>query len=409
MQIMKIAFITIAYPRNSSESNLYSDLMEEFAGNGHTVYVICSIEKRYGKETHLITESNGIKVLRVKTGNITSNPNYVTKGIALLQFQSQLIEGIKKNISNVLFDLILYSTPPIQYNKIIRYLRKKSNASTYLLLKDIFPQNAVDLGLLAKWNPVYWYFKQKEKETYQLSDFIGCMSQANVNYLKDNNPCLKTENIEVCPNSIKNRSVIGKEEKSNTRSQIRKLLAISEQDLLLIYGGNLGISQGIPFLLEIIKAYQYQPKVQFLIVGEGTWYTRIERCLKEGEYKNVIFQKRVSSSEFRKMLLAADLGLIFLNPKFTIPNFPSRLTSYLEVGLPVIACTDKASDIGDVVENVNCGFKVLSGDLKKFEEIIENILKSPDQLQIMSVKARDLFEKSYTTDISYSKIISHIS
>ena len=65
---MKIVFVTIAYPRESKESNLYSDLMEEFARHGHTVYVVSSIEKRYGQETYL-SESNGIKVLRIKTGD----------------------------------------------------------------------------------------------------------------------------------------------------------------------------------------------------------------------------------------------------------------------------------------------------------------------------------------------------
>lgn len=405
---MNIAFITIAYPRSSSESNLYSDLMEEFVENGHEVYVVCSIEKRYGKESFL-TESNGIKVLRIKTGDITSNPNYIAKGIALLQFQSQLITGIKNNFANILFDLILYSTPPIQYNRIIKYLKKKSNASTYLLLKDIFPQNALDLGLLSKWNPIYWYFKRKEKETYLLSDRIGCMSPANVTYLLKHNPYILPENVEVCANSIKNRGFADEEMRINIRTKVRHSLSIEEQELLLIYGGNLGISQGLSFFLEIIQAYQEQLPVKFLIVGEGTWYEKIAKFLKEGNYNNVILQQRVSPMKFKNMLIAADIGLIFLNPKFTIPNFPSRLTSYLEAGLPVIACTDKASDIGSVVEHAGCGYKLLSEDLQGFKDIIEKIKQKPSQLSVMSAKARTLFEDFYTTSVSYSIIMAHFS
>ena len=164
---MNIIFVTIAYPRTSSESNLYTDLMEEFAEHGHRVYVVCSIEKRFEKTTHL-TETNGIQVLRVQTGDITSNPNYMAKGLALLQLQSQFIRAIKDNFSGVAFDLILYATPPIQYNRIISYLKSKSKVVTYLLLKDIFPQNALDMGLISKWNPAYWYFKRQEKKTYCL-------------------------------------------------------------------------------------------------------------------------------------------------------------------------------------------------------------------------------------------------
>jgi len=401
---MKIIFITIAYPRYSSESNLYSDLMEEFVENGHEVYVVCSIEKRYGKESFL-TESNGIKVLRVKTDNITYNSNYIAKGIALLKFQTQIIMGIKESFPDVLFDLVIYSTPPIQYNRIIRYLKVRSNASTYLLLKDIFPQNALDLGLLSKWNPIYWYFKRKEKKTYMLSDRIGCMSPANVNYLLKHNSYIKPEKVEVCPNSFKDRGFIIDGDSANIRENIRTSLSIEKQDLLLIYGGNLGISQGLTFLIDIIEAYKNNPVVKILIVGDGTWYDKISKFVTTSNYSNVILQQRVSPIEFKKMLIAADIGLIFLNPKFTIPNFPSRLTSYLEVGLPVIACTDTATDIGDIIVDAECGFKIISGDINAFKNsvsIFENDLNLQKRYQD---NARILFAEKYTTKNAYSTIV----
>lgn len=403
---MNILFVTIAYPRSSSESNLYSDLMEEFAGHGHKIHVACSIEKRYGIATN-ITESNGINVLRIQTGNITSNPNYIAKGIALLRLQSLLINAIDQYFKDITFDLILYSTPPILYNRIIKYLKTKSNASTYLLLKDIFPQNAIDIGLFSKWNPVYRHFRKQEKETYRLSDRIGCMSLANVKYLLENNCELAPEKVEVCANSLKDRGAIKEPEKIALRSKIRKSLSIHEDELLFIYGGNLGVSQGLLFLLDILKTYNKNLQIRFLIVGEGTWFSRILKSIDEENYKNVILQKRVSPADFKEMLIASDIGLIFLNPKFTVPNFPSRLTSYLEVGLPVIACTDGVSDIGDVVERAECGIKVLSGDIKGFDAAINELANSTEMLKVKSANARALFEKSYTTATSYSVIMNH--
>jgi len=381
--------------------------MEEFVEHGHKVYVVCSSEKRFGLGT-ILTESNGIKVLRVETGNITSNPNYIAKGLALLRLQSLFISAIERHFHSIPFDLIIYSTPPIQYNRIIKYLRRKSNASTYLLLKDIFPQNAVDLGLLSKWNPIYWHFRRQEKETYRLSDRIGCMSPANVKYLLDNNTELTQQKVEVCANSLKNSGEINKSEKIAIRNKIRKDLKISENELLLIYGGNLGVSQGLLFLSEILKHYQNNTNIKFLIVGEGTWFNRISASINKGVYKNVILRRRVSPEAFKEMLIASDIGLIFLNPKFTIPNFPSRLTSYLEVGLPVIACTDNVSDIGDVVEVANCGFKILSGDLSAFSKIILKIQKEPSSLVNLSVNSRLLFINNYTSDITYNIIINSL-
>lgn len=380
--------------------------MEEFSEHGHKVYVVCSSEKRFALGT-ILTESNGIQVLRVETGNITSNPNYITKGLALLRLQSLFIKAINRYFQNIPFDLIIYSTPPIQYNRIIKYLKKKSDAVTYLLLKDIFPQNAIDLGLLSKWNPVYWHFRWQEKETYRLSDRIGCMSPANVRYLLENNAELPPGKVEVCANSLKDRGAINEQYGIAIRSKIRTSLSIGDDELVLIYGGNLGVSQGLLFLLEILKAFHNNSGIKFLIVGEGTWFSRISKSIGEGKYKNVILQKRVSPEAFKEMLIASDIGLIFLNPKFTIPNFPSRLTSYLEVGLPVIACTDKVSDIGDIVEKAGCGFKIISGDIKGFKTAIESLTHSTNGLlKLKSNNARKLFTKYFTTDISYSVIIS---
>jgi len=401
---VNIIFLTIAYPRSAAESNLYSDLMDEFAEHGHQVYVASAAEKRFGQGTSL-TDSNGMKILRVQTGNLTSNPNYIAKGLALMQLQSRFIQGINQHFHGITFDLIIYSTPPIQYNRIIRHLKRKSNAVTYLLLKDIFPQNAIDIGLLSKWNPVYWHFRNQEKITYRISDRIGCMSTANVRYLLEHNPSLSAGKVEVCANSLKDHGIVDEQERYRIRGEIRKTLAIGENSLLLTYGGNLGIAQGLSFLLKIIKSCSSFQNVKFLIVGEGTWFNSLEKFVQEGNYKNVVIQKRVSPGEFKNMLIASDIGLIFLNPKFTIPNFPSRLTSYLQVELPVIACTDKVSDLGDIVEEAGCGFKVISGDIQAFQNIIDLIINEPQRLKVLGQNSRKLFLSNYTTLISYKSIV----
>lgn len=405
---MNLIFITIAYPNHQTESNLYSDLMDEFALHGHKVHVACIVEKRFGQETH-VSQNGNISVLRVKTGNITSNPNYIRKGLALLKLQSQLIRAIKKFYSSIEFDLILYSTPPIQYNRVIKTLKSGSNAKTYLLLKDIFPQNAIDLGLFARWNPLYHYFKRKERQTYLLSDFIGCMSPANVNYLKAHYPYLKGKSIEVSPNSLKLTPEISAESQKQTRQTIRERYNILPDDIWLVYGGNLGISQGVSFLLEILKHFANHEKVKFLIAGEGTWFPVIENFLVNQSCPNTKLIKKVPTVEFKQILLASDIGLIFLNPKFTIPNFPSRLTSYLEAGLPVIACTDSATDVGEIVENAGCGYKILSGDLAGFSEAVNSMIERPENLKKMSENARKLFETSYTTFNTYASVIKHFN
>ena len=80
---------------------------------------------------------------------------------------------------------VLWSHIPT-FKKVIDYFKKRDNATTFLLLKDIFPQNAVDLGILSKRGVkgiIYRFFRKKERDLYRISDYIGCMSPANVAYV----------------------------------------------------------------------------------------------------------------------------------------------------------------------------------------------------------------------------------
>jgi glycosyltransferase involved in cell wall biosynthesis len=199
------------------------------------------------------------------------------------------------------------------------------------------------------------------------------------------------------------------ENKNIIRRQVRKELHISGEALLVIYGGNLGISQGLGFLMKIIETYSASDHIQFLIVGEGTWYQKIERFIREGNHQHAHLHRRVAPDEFRRMMHASDIGLIFLHPGFTIPNFPSRLTSYLEIGLPVIACTDAASDVGDVVAEAGCGFKIISGDLVQFDAVVQIFSGDPKARRSLAMNARKLFEERYTTSSSYAEINNSIT
>jgi hypothetical protein len=154
--------------------------MHEFGKKGHRVSVVTSIEKRYNTPTAL-SEENGIHVLRVMTGNITQT-HIIEKGISTVRIESQFIQAIKKYFAGVKFDLVLYSTPPVTFEKVIKFIKKRDKAISYLLLKDIFPQNAVDIGMMRRGSLMWRWFRHKEKNLYKHSDYIGCMSQANVKF-----------------------------------------------------------------------------------------------------------------------------------------------------------------------------------------------------------------------------------
>lgn len=399
---MNILFLTIGFPEDAKNRNIYTDLMKEMQEKGNNVYVVTARERRYNKDTELSVE-NGLNVLRVRTGNLQKT-NFIEKGITTILIENQFIKAIRHHFSKVKFDLVMYSTPPITFGKVIKYIKERDNAISYLLLKDIFPQNAVDLGLLSKSSPIYKFFRRKEIILYKMSDYIGCMSQANVNYVLNHNEFVDKTKVEICPNSIKPLDFhLSKEEKQKLREKYN----IPSNAVTFIYGGNLGKPQGIEFLMEVINGNKNRNDIFFLIVGSGTEYNKLKIFIDDSKFANVSLYPSLPKEDYDKLVQACDVGMIFLDNKFTIPNFPSRLLTYMEFSMPVIAATDINTDIGSVIEGGSFGCWCESGNLKDFNEKIDLLCGDKSLLEEMGKNSRKYLEEKYTVSKAYETIMSH--
>ena len=399
---MNVLFMTIGKMDNIEEHTIYCDLLRYFRDAGHSVYTISPYEKRTGLQT-AYEEKNGIHMLHVRTGNVTGMVSLIEKGLAQLSIEPIFIKAIKKYYSNVKFDLVMYSTPPITFCNAIEYVKRRDNAKTYLLLKDIFPQNAVDIGMMSKSGikgHLYKFFRNKEKKLYGLSDYIGCMSPANVEYVKQNNPEIDNYRVEVCPNCIE---VVDKSINEEERRSIRKKYDIPLEKRVFVYCGNLGKPQGIDFLIECLHSQENSKDNYFLIVGDGTEYGKIEEFVKSSNQNNIRLMKRLPQEDYDTMVGACDVGMIFLDHRFTIPNFPSRVLSYMQAKIPVLACTDSNTDIGKIIEEAGFGSWCESNDVNGFVECVNKIM----QIQSVAEKEWNYLNKYYSTRNGYDIIMKH--
>lgn len=401
---MNVLFLTVLSINDINASNIYADLMRTFIKNGDTVRIVCPTEGAEGENTNYIDLGNESGILRVKTDRL-QKVSFIRKGISTITIESKFKNAIKKYLSDIKFDLILYSTPPITLAGAIEFVKKRDRAKTYLLLKDIFPQNAVDIGLMTKTGAksvIYKMFRAKETKLYALSDFIGCMSKANVDFVIKNNPEIQSDRVHISPNTIEIVNPVKSEQK---RREIRKKYAIPQDVTVFVYGGNLGRPQDIPFVISCLKANQNKKDRYFVICGTGTDYHLIEEYVKEQKPDNVLVINGLPKAEYDDFINAFDVGLIFLDSRFTIPNFPSRLLAYMQSSMPVISCTDKSTDIGDVIENGGFGFKCFSDSTDSFTSAVEKALKS--DLNALGQKGYEYLENNYTVDKSYEIICSY--
>lgn len=397
---MNILFLSVTGLYDLSKRGIYTDLMRQFVRNGHKVHIVSPFERRTGRKTEVF-ESNGAQILGVRTLNIQKT-NVIEKGIGTLLLEYRYMHAINCFWGDIRFDLVLYVTPPITLNRVIRHIKQRDKARTYLLLKDIFPQNAVDLGMFSRRSLFFRLFRHKERELYRLSDHIGCMSPANVEFLLRHNPEVDANKVHVNPNSIEVQK-----QSAVDKNVVRRKYGLPTDRPIFIYGGNLGRPQGIDFLLQMLEQYEHDASLFFVIAGSGTEYPKVESWFSTHQLQNARLQPYLPKEEYDLLVQSCDAGMIFLNRRFTIPNFPSRLLSYLEYRMPVIIASDPNTDIGRIAEENGFGVWSESGDAAHFIANVERLM-NPQTRKEMGERGYHFLQDNYTVDKTYSIIINSL-
>ena len=406
MQKKNLIFLTMVPFRTILERGIYTDLLRKFHIEGYHVYVVFPKERRLNEAT-TVEEQDGAVILGVKTLNLQKS-SIIEKGIGQVLVEIQYKRALKKYLSNVQFDLILYSTPPVTFNNVISFLKEQNpQAKTFLLLKDIFPQNAIDIGLMSKTGLkgfLYRFFRKKEKKLYAISNNIGCMSPANVEYILEHNPEIDSSRVGVAPNSIDINAVIDSDEKDNKKN-IREKYGLPLDKPIFIYGGNLGKPQGVAFLIDCLAANASRKDCFFVVVGTGTELPKLQSWYVKANPLSVKVMDGLPKSEYDELVKSCDVGLIFLDHRFTIPNYPSRLLSYLENKMPVLCATDPNCDMGYIAEGNGYGYWCESNSVEAFTNILEKMISS--DRKTMGKKGYEFLCKNYLVQNTYDAITKH--
>lgn len=388
---MNILFLSLLQINSLEQHSIYTDLLREFVKRGHFVRIVSPTAEQ---ETANFPR-DGYAILRVKTPQI-AGVGLLKKGIGTMVITPNIKRALKRFCADEHYDLVLYPTPPITLAGVVDWVKRRDGARTYLLLKDIFPQNAVDIGILPKSGLkglVYRYFRAKEKKLYAISDRIGCMSQANVDYLLRQDPELAPAKVELCPNSVEplERSIT-----AERRRELREKYGIPQDKTVFLYGGNLGRPQGVPFIMDCLRACRNRQNCFFFICGSGTEFPALQVFAKTERLPNVKVLPGLPHDDYEDMVPACDVGLLFLDCRFTIPNFPSRLLSYMQARLPVLCCTDPNTDVGDVCRRGGFGWKCLSNDISSFCAAVDSACAA--DREAMGAKSYEYLLANYTAE-----------
>lgn len=372
------------------ESTIYLDLVRECARAGHEVYVLAGTSEEV--DDTIVHDVDGCHVAYVTLPD-QFGCGKIKKGLIQLLIEPRFLHVIYQHLWKKEIDLIVCPTPPITMAGVIAKAKKHYNCKAYLMLKDIFPQNAADLKMMSESSLVFKYFKHVEKKLYSCCERIGCMSEANVEYMKKHNPAF-SDRLEVFPNtvSIKNTDTGPQTGVESSAS------AGSKDKVRFIIGGNLGQPQALDFILDGISALDKEgfTDAYFTIIGKGTMAQYVEDRIRDEKLSNAVYMSHLGRDEYEKMLDEQDVGILSLCSEFTIPNFPSRLLSYMQKAKPILAVTDKVTDIGKVItKDARCGYFTPSDDLPGFVDTVKKICKEKEELPALGKRGREFLIENY--------------
>ena len=385
-------------PSEVGSSNLYLDLAMDFHDNGHDVFVIAPSND--GKKS-VSTEFN-MTVLRVKGMKQKGVGSVFLKGLAQTFLPYQFKRAYKKYFSKESFDLILMPTPPITLISFVSYLKKCSNAKFYLILRDIYPQGAADIGLV-KSKLMYNYLRYLEIKTYKTADIIGCMSKKNIDFILRNNPFIDEKKLTFLPNWQKKMSL----NDSPIDMTIKEKYNLNNK-FIVLFGGTIGYAQKVENIIKLASYCSKYEDVQIVVIGSGVKKKYLQQLVLNGNLKNVSFLEQLPRDEYLFFAKSADIGLITIDERFTVPTIPSKTVTYFSLSLPILAVIDAHTDYPDLLSAADAGLWSIGGNDSDMYRNFDILYKDKKQRVKMGQSGYEYFLNHLTSEKAYDNIMCQI-
>ncbi len=394
---MKICLIIDDYLPDSIKvgAKMMHELACELLKQEHEVTVITPSPKLIAKTK--ISKLDGITVCRFRSGEI-KNVGKIKRAINETFLSYYAWKRFKLYFQNNPHDLIIFYSPTIFWGGLVYHLKKLWNVSSYLILRDFFPQWAVDHGLIKKGSVIEKYFRYFEEKNFMAADIIGLMSVKNLEWFKGTAD--STKQLEVLYNWASNTPV-----ESNGR--YRKTLGLDGK-VIYFYGGNIGPAQDMMNIVRLAKNMRNESLAHFVLVGAGDEVELVQNAMVQEQLTNITLLPSVSQEEFKQMLAEFDIGLFTLHKDHSTHNFPGKLLGYMVQELPILGSINEGNDLKHIVEEGKAGLVTINGEDKMLYENALKLLFDEGFRNEMGKNARRLLEKSFSVEAAAAKILENI-
>lgn len=403
---MKILLVTDSYPPEiRSASHLMLELAQELNLRGHEVTVITTWpeynldqteDKRVFNEFEI---EGGITVIRVKTLP-HHNVNYFVRGFAQLLMPLQFLLKLRKY--HIKSDAVVVYSPPLPLALVGSWLKGKN--TRYLLnVQDLFPQNAIDLGILK--NPTQIkFFQVLERYAYKSADIVTVHSEGNQQMLLAQNPEIE-EHLKILHNWVD----IGHHQTDNQiadhtdQVDFRQKWGI-KQKYIAVFAGVLGPSQYLNLILDVANQMQQETDLLFLIVGDGKEKEALQKRTTELKLNNVQFEGFISREVYPDLLKISSIGLVCLSPQNKTPVVPGKILGHMAAGLPILAFLHSASDGHTLIREANCGVSADSADAEACVNAMKSLMQRKDEFHLLGQAGKQYATEHFSKEVCVSQM-----
>ena len=394
---MRILMLVDCYlPGHKSSAKQMHDLGVEFHREGHVVTVLTP--------THEIVRSlevsveDGLRVARVKTRQIkgASKP---FRGLNEVCLSALVWRRAGRFLAENPADLIIFYSPTIFWGPLVRRLKALWHCPAYLILRDIFPEWAVNVRVLRR-GLIYRFFRKKEIEQYDTADVIAVQSRGDLNYF-ERNFAHRPYRLKV----LYNWATV--QESSLPRTEYRRQLRL-ENKVVFFYGGNLGVAQDVDNIIRLASSLTEYPQIRFLLVGEGSEVGRLSKIVAKEHLDNIQMLPPVEQCRYISMVSEFDVGLISLDRRLTNHNIPGKVLGYLYWGLPVLASINPGNDLFNLLERSKAGFCFVNGENEKLCAAALQLAFDRQLRAQMGKNGPRLLETTFSVEAAARQILQHL-
>lgn len=399
---MHFAFIIDDYLPESTRvgSKMLHELALDFIDKGHEVTVITPSVNLQPKKLDVI-QLDGVNIWRFANGPV-KNVGKVKRAVNETLMSFNAWRAISSSVTKKTFDGVIYYSPSIFFGPLVKKIKKKCECKSYLILRDLFPQWAIDAGMIKEKSLITRYFRYFELLSYKSADSIGLMSEKNLELFQAIHPELNNPHVLFNWAAVTPFGNVAEVESIRTRLNLKN-------KVIFFYGGNIGHAQDMKNLITLAKGLKDKVKAHFLFIGQGDEVELITGLTNEWNLDNVTILPSITQAEFKKVLAEVDVGLFSLAKHHTAHNFPGKLLGYMVESLPILGSVNPENDLQKIINQANAGSVFINGEDKKLLFEAQKLFADVNLRNIQGKAAFDLLQKEFSVSTATQNILSILS